>query len=202
MNARMKNKLTKFIEWYKALPTKKSHVEFITAVLSVPVMLTVIILNLNNLNQQKKQTTNERISPIQVIITGNKQNEDRTSSPAVIQPMVSPTTTPCTKEVGPVSILFPRENEVVTKDPLCITIATQSSYCPVMLSYNLDNGGWSDYTDKNICLHNLMNGNKTIQVKIRSTVSDDSAILQRSFIYQGNNDPTTTPSTASSSAHL
>ncbi|PIY68580.1 hypothetical protein COY90_05245 [Candidatus Roizmanbacteria bacterium CG_4_10_14_0_8_um_filter_39_9] len=201
INAHMKNKLSKFIEWYKALPTKKSHVEFITAVLSVPVMLTVIILNLNNLNQQKKQTANEKISPIQVIITGIKENGEKLPVNTVDEPVNTPTPLSCVKEVGPVSIFFPRENEVVTKDPLCITVVTQSDYCSLVWSYNLNDSGWSDYTDKNICLHNLTNGDKTVQLKIKSTVSQDSTTLQRSFIYQGNNEPTTSP-VASSSAQL
>lgn len=198
----MKNKLTKFIEWYKALPTKKSHVEFITAVLSVPVMLTVIILNLNNLNQQKKQTVNEKISPIQVIITGNKESGEKTPLNTVIEPTDTPAPLSCIKEVGMVSVLFPRENEVVRTDPLCITIATQSGYCPLIWSYNLDDSGWSDYTDRNICLYNLTNGNKTVQVKIKNSVSQDSTTLQRSFIYQRNNEPTPTLPVASPSAQL
>lgn len=201
----MKNSIDKIINWYKKLPEKKHHVEFITAVLSVPVMLTVIIINLNNLNSaNKKQSTTEKVTPIQVIITGEKQivptNEPSQliSTPTIT---LSPTPISCIKEVGPVSIISPRENEVITKDPLCITIATESSYCSVVWSYRLDGGDWSDYTNKNICLHNLMNGNKTIQLKIKSTVSSDDVVLQRSFVYQGNSEPTSTPS-ASSSASL
>lgn len=198
----MKNKLTNFVVWLRLLPTKKNHVEFITAVLSVPVMLTVIILNLNNLNQQKKQTDTQKISPIQVIITGSKEYEEKPTTNTVADPTNIPTPSTCIKEVGPVSIFFPRENEVVTKDPLCITITTQSSYCPIMQSYSLENSDWSDYTDKNICLHNLSNGTKSLQIRIRSAESDDITTLQRSFIYQGNNEPTSTPPVATQSAQL
>ncbi|MCX6732227.1 MAG: hypothetical protein NTV98_01660 [Candidatus Roizmanbacteria bacterium] len=167
-------------------------------------MLTVIIINLNNLNNaNKKQTATDKTAPIQVVITGEKPNIPPINQP---QTALSPTSTPpsptpgsCIREVGPVSILSPRENEVVVKDPICITLATESAYCSVMWSYKLDNGSWSDYTDKNICLHNLTNGNRTIQLKIKSTSSSDEVTLQRSFVYQGNTDPTATP-TASSSA--
>lgn len=205
----MKNKFTKIIEWYKGLPTKKSHVEFITAVLSVPVMLTVIILNLNNLAQQKnttqKQSTSDKTTPIQVIITGEKNNtptQYSTPQPSAPTGYISPTMTSCIKEVGPVSILSPRENEVVSKNPLCITIATQSNYCGVTWSYRFDNGDWSDYSDNSICLHSLANGNQTIQLRIRSQVSDDAVTLQRSFIYQGSSEPTVLPTVATSSAGL
>lgn len=199
----MKNLIDRMVAWYRRLPEKKHHVEFITAVLSVPVMLTVIILNLNNLNQQKnanQKQTSEKIVPIQVVITGEKQNLP-TEIPTVTAGIPSATPPSCIKEVGMVSITSPRENEVVTKDPVCITVAMQSGYCGVNWSYNLDNGDWSDYTNKNICLYNLENGNRTFQLKIRSTASSDEVTLQRSFIYQGNNAPTTDPK-ATSSANL
>jgi len=194
----MKNIFNKIAGWYRKLPEKKHYVEFITAVLSVPVMLTVIILNLNNLNQQKnstqKQTTNEKVVPIQVVITGGEKQTEKNENPTN-----TPSPTSCIKEVGTVSILSPRENEVVVKDPVCITISTESNYCSVTWAYRLNDGDWSDFTDKNICLHNLSNGNKTIQLKIKSTASSDETTLQRSFIYQGNNEPTTQ---ATSSAAL
>src|SRR3989339_198195 len=197
----MENIVNRISKWYRDLPEKKKYVEFITAVLSVPVMLTVIIINLSNLNQQKSATNkaaNDKTTPIQVIITEGKQGERKEV------PIDVPTTTsvPCTREVGPVSILSPRENELVVRDRVCITISTQSSYCSVIWSYRLDDGDWSDFTDKNICLHNLSNGNKTIQLKIKSALSNDEVTLQRSFIYQGNNEPTFEPSPATSSANL
>lgn len=204
----MKNIVIRIVKWYRKLPEKKRYIEFITALLSVPVMLTVIILNLNNLNQQKnstqKQTTNEKTTPIQVIITGEKQNgsNEPTALPSQSANNPSVTSTACIKEVGPISILSPRESEVVTKDPVCITISTQSGYCSVNWSYRLIDGDWSDLTDKNICLHNLTNGNKTIQLKIKSTASSDEVILQRSFIYQGNTEPTTDPKATSSASLL
>lgn len=203
----IKKTIDRVISWYRKLPEKKQHVEFITALLSVPVMLTVIIINLNNLNQQKnasQKQTSEKILPVQVVITGEKQNqinESPTVPASQSANIPSPTTPSCIKEVGMVSIISPRENEVVAKDPVCITIATQSGYCSLNWSYRLDNGDWSEYTDKNICLHNLTNGEKTLQLRIKSSASSDVVTLQRSFIYQGNNEPTTDPK-ASASASL
>lgn len=202
----MKNIIDKIKAWYRKLPEKKHYVEFITAILSVPVMITVIILNLNNLTQQKninqKLTTDEKITPIQVIINGSdSQNEKNEPKVTLSQPSGIPSVTPtkCIGELGPVSILSPRENEVVTKDPVCITISTGSGYCSVIWSYSLNGGDWSVFSDKNICLHNLDNGNITLQLKIKSTSSEDEITLQRSFIYQGNIEPTSSPSATSSS---
>lgn len=203
--------LEKTKKWYRELPEKKKYVEFITAVLSVPVMLTVIIINLNNLNQQKnanqKQTDTTKATPIQVVITSAIQPDSSHNSikdnslNATAEPL-TPTASSCIKEVGPVSIVSPRESEVVTDNPVCVTIATQSNYCKVTWSYRLGDGNWSDYSAQNICFYNLTNGIKTVQVKFKSTASDDSATLQRSFVYSGNNAPTATPIVASSSAGL
>jgi hypothetical protein len=198
----MKDIIDRFTKWYRGLPEKKRYVEFITAVLTVPVLLTVIIVNLNNLNQQKnatkKQSEAEKTTPIQVIITGEKQTASVSQPVNNPTPTQNPTPTSCLKEVGPVSIISPRENEVVIKNPICITIATESNYCSVTWSYRLDDNNWSDFTDKNVCLHNLTNGNKIIQLKIKSSASSDEVTLQRSFVYQGNNESTTDPKATSS----
>lgn len=209
----MQNIGQNLVEWYRGLPEKKKYVEFVTAVLSVPVMLTVIIINLNNLNQQKatmqkQQAPQEKTTPIQIVITGDKSNTIpfEPSPTTALTPQVSlspsPTSKACIKEVGQVSISSPRESEVITKNPVCITIATQSDYCGVELSYKLNTDVWSDYSDKSICLYNLSNGNHTIQVKVKSTKSNDETTLQRSFVYQGATIPTVQPTTASTSAGM
>lgn len=200
----MKSLAEKIKAWYRNLPEKKKYIEFITAVLSVPVLLTVIILNLNNLNLQKnstQKTTDEKITPIQVIITDEKQDKKNfpsfSPSPSSYpSPTITPTPTQtsCIKEVGPVSILSPLENEVVTENPVCITVSTQANYCPVVLSYSLNDNNWSDYSDKDICLYGLSNGNKVVQVKIKSNSSDDVITLQRSFVYKSSDEVTITPS--------
>lgn len=200
------------VEWYKGLPEKKKYVEFVTAVLSVPVMLTVIIINLNNLNQQKansqKQTPQEKTTPIQIVITGEKPNtiQFETTPIPTQTPQLSlspsPTNKACIKEVGQVSISSPRESEVITKNPVCVTIATQPDYCGVEWSYKLNADTWSEYSDKNICLYNLSNGNHTVQVKVKSTASSDETTLQRSFVYQGAAVPTAQPTVASSSGSM
>jgi len=203
----IKNATVKVSDWYRRLPDKKKHVEFITALLSVPVMVTVIIINLNNLQQSKnaatKQQTTPSTAPIQVVITGDTGAQKRippltTPTPDLTSsPTPSPTVAACKKQIGPVTILSPQEGEIVTKDTVCITLTTDSSYCSITWAYSLNGGSWSDYTDKNICLYNLESGNKTIQLKIKSTVSDEVVELQRSFIYKN---PNATPTQSTSSA--
>ena len=44
--------LEKIKKWYRNLPDKKRYLEFITALLTIPVLLTVLWSNLNNLQQK------------------------------------------------------------------------------------------------------------------------------------------------------
>lgn len=190
----IKNALKKVSDWYRKLPDKKKYVEFVTALLSVPVMVTVIIINLNNLQQSKNASTKQQATPsttpIQVVITGDYDTKKQAPPPLspspyiTMSPMPSPTPVECKKQIGPVTILSPQEGEIVTKDTVCITLTTDSSYCPIIWSYSLNGGEWSDFTNKDICLYNVERGNKTIQLNIKSTVSDETVRLQRSFVYK------------------
>ncbi len=200
----MKKLFKKIKNWYKKLPDKKQYIEVITAILSVPVMITVIIINLNNLNQSKKQTTDTgKITPVQVVITGST-NQNRPPPLNNLTPILSatpsstPTESSCQKAIGPVAILSPQENQLITEDTVCINISTKTGYCPVIWSYQINNNSWSTFTDKDICLYNLTNGDKKLLVKIKSSVTDEVITLQRNFTYQNPN-ITSTP-TASSSA--
>jgi len=189
----------KIKKWYRALPDKKKYIEFFTAILSVPVLITVILINLNNLNQNKKtetQTAKDKTTPIQVQInaptTAEKQKSEVLETPT---PTTIITALECKKEVGPVVIVSPSEKEVVTDDPVCIEISYKiGEYCAVAWSYKINDGPWSSYTDKDICLYNLTNGDKTLKLKVKSIASSDEEILERNFVYDGNQ------STATSSA--
>ena len=193
------NLLQKFKEWYKKAPDSKKYIELLTAILSVPVMITVIVLNLNNLNQNKQaqNTTNNKTTPIEIVISAPAQkppnNENsRSATPTIISttptstptPSPTPTNFECKKEVGPIEVLTPQEGQVINTDNLCIKISTNSNYCPITLSYQLDGGNWSDFTTNSVCLYNLPSGNRELQLKIKSTASDDLVTLKRNFIYQ------------------
>ncbi len=184
----LKDKIKK---WYRALPDKKKYIEFFTAFLSVPVLITVILINLGNLNQNKnKQTTSPVSTPIQIEI------KTPTLPPLVSStPSLTPTSSECKKEVGPVSIESPDEGETVTNNPVCIEISYKiGEYCAVAWSYKINNSSWSSYTDKDICLYNLTDGNKALKLKVKSIASTDEKTLERNFIYDSES------STASNSA--
>lgn len=168
---------------YRKIPDKKPYIEFVTALLSVPVLLTVILLNLNSLtgtkDKEPKTTTPEKIF---ITLPGGA-----TSVPTLSEEE-------CTPEIGPLEIKSPEEREVVTENPVFVDIAyQQGKYCSVVWSYRTNGGKWSDYDDKSIALYNLSTGNIKLDLRIKSVVSSDNETITRNFIYKGDGIVPTTP---------
>ena len=190
--APMKNIFSKIKNWYISLPDKKRHIELITAVLSVPMMTTVILVNLNNIQAQKNKTNSTAsITPIQVIVDSSQTSSPSATTNATISPL--PTKPECLKDIGPIQILSPQEGEIITTDNVCINISTDSKYCPIIWSYRLGTDNWSDFNNNDICLYNLTPGKKQLQLKIKSTSVDKIITLGRIFTYQTQITPTITP---------
>lgn len=182
----------KFKKWYQGLPESKKYVEFFSAILAIPVLLTVLLLNYNNLKGDQNKVTptpaaknNVTIIPVTV---------DKSASPI-------PTSTPeCKKEVGPVEIASPTEGQTITQQPVCFTINYKdNSYCPVVWSYKIDGGSASDFTDKSVCLYNLTFGTHKFELTVKSIVSNDQTNLVRNFDYQGSGPTQTVTPTLSPS---
>lgn len=196
MKKKIQNLLQKITNWWNKLPDKKRYIELITAALSIPMMLTVILVNMNNIKAQKedKNTQNPTTTPIQVVIDNPSANTATNSSTTPTNiPTATPTKTECKKDIGDVEIISPIEDEIITSDNLCINIATDNKYCDVVWSYRLNGGDWSEFNNKDICLYNLTAGKKQLQIKIKSTVIDKTITLERNFIYQTSITPTLTP---------
>ncbi|MBI4084863.1 MAG: hypothetical protein HY431_03070 [Candidatus Levybacteria bacterium] len=166
------------------VPHKKQYIEFVTALLSIPVLLTVIILNYNNLkaSDDKKQETETK--PIIVTIPVEKE------SPEKEEPTPFPTQRVCKKEIGPVSITSPEEGEVVTDSPVTLSLShDDDTYCSVVWSYRVNGGKWSDYDDKTVALYNPPKGQVKIEMRVKSTVSKEEKRLTRTFTYQPEETP-------------
>lgn len=161
----------------KEFHTKKPHLEFFTALLTIPVLLTVIILNLNNLRQEDKKTD----EPRQVIVT---------QIPNTTQTIVTKAT--CEPGIGDISIESPDENEEVSDNPVNVDINYDAGeFCSVVWSYRVNNGGWSNYDDRSIALYNLPNGNVKFELRVKSVVNNQQKNLTRNFVYSGaKNSPT------------
>lgn len=177
----MKRKLQKVLASVKKAPDRKHYLEFITAALSIPVLLTVILVNINNLNASKKEATPTPVvtttQPREIIIRegGNSVVEKPTSTPSEV----------CKKEVGPISITSPKEGSTVTDNPVNFIIKHNDDYCTSVWSYRINNGSWSEYSANTPSVYNLPNGAVRFQLRAQSTVSNDQDSLELNFTYAG-----------------
>lgn len=189
-----KKRLSKIINSVKKAPDRKHYLEFVTAALSIPVLLTVILVNLNNLNAGKAKEA-PSVAPTQqpreiIIREGGSNN----SQPTIVLPTNSEI---CKKEVGPITISSPKEGATVTDNPVNFVIKHDDRYCSVVWSYRINNGSWSEYSSNAPSIYNMPNGNVRFQLRVQSTVSTDTDSIELNFNYQGGqpvSTPTTTPS--------
>jgi hypothetical protein len=186
-----KNLFIKIKRFFKNLPNKKHHLDFWVAVLSIPVLLTVVLTNVINL-----QNRNVKATPTPTPVQKTVQNPiiiEKTANQAL------PTNANCIKQIGAISIDDPQEEEVVKNNPVCITISyDDSKYCSVVWSYSINGGDWSSYSNSSPCIYNLPTGQTKFDLKVQSTASqNETTTLTRNFDYEG-----TSTTTASSSANL
>jgi hypothetical protein len=180
----------KFFLSYRALPQKKQYLEFFTALLSIPMLITVIILNYNNLNTLNKNKVTPTPLPEKIYVT-------IPGSSAVQEEAPVQTTEACKKELGPVSISSPEEKETITDNPVSVDISyDDTTYCGAVWSYRINGGDWSDYDDKSIALYNLPQGDIKFELRVKSIVTKDDDKLTRNFVYKGKS--TGSPSASSS----
>lgn len=169
---------------YRSLPDKKQYIEFFTALLTVPVLLTVIILNVNNLKNQNKPSEENKQDTRPIIITTAPNNKDEKD------PTPMPSKKECKEEIGPISIIYPEEGSTVDDEPLNINIKyDRNTYCAVVWSYRINNGRYSDFDDKSIALFNPPNGTIVFDLRVRSLSSGDEKLLKRTFTYKSSSNP-------------
>jgi len=191
MELTLKQKITKHIKKllrsYRGIPDKKVYLEFLTGLLSIPVLLTVILLNVNNLKNEKKDTPSP--TPQQQIIYVSPSAKDDNARP-------TPTDSPaCKKGIGEFEITSPDEGDSISDNPVNLTVQyTPNGYCAVVWSYRINNGSWSGYDDKSIALYNLPRGNVSVDLRVKSIVTGEEKTITRKFVYTGAsstaNDPT------------
>lgn len=194
MKQKLSQSLKKVKTWITGAPNKKSHLDFIAGLLSIPVLLSVIILNYTSIQNSKKEAE-KNLAPTSaqekiIVITG--ENGNKTADPTH-----TPTKSDCKKEIGPISISYPREDQRISDNPVLITIRyDDASYCGVEWSYRINKGAWSDYNRNSVGLYNLSNGDINFELRVRSTATNEEIVLERNFIYEGTKQPS--PSATSS----
>jgi hypothetical protein len=175
----------------KKLPAAKPHLDLLAAILTIPVLITVIILNFGNLTKGNKTPT-----PTPDIQTRTIIEKVPVTSAA------STTNSPgCTPGIGNLAINTPQEGDSVSTNPTCITISYQSNnHCAVVWSYRINNGNWSDYSNNAVCLYNMPAGPITFDLQAKSLVNSDSVTLERHFVYAPTLTPTPTQATPAPTA--
>ncbi len=161
---------------YKQLPDKKQYIEFFTALLTIPVLLTVIITNVNSLKGAKTEPKDapEKIVtiPVQMNSGSSKQSNAQTEE--------------CKKGIGTVRITSPEEGENTSENPVNVAIEyTKGGFCSVVWSYRVNGGRWSDYGNTSAALFNPPKGTVKFDLRVKSVVSDDEKNLPRNFTSSG-----------------
>lgn len=169
-------------------PHKKQYIEFVTALLSIPVLLTVIILNFNSLKaREDSPKQGNETKPIIVTVPVEKETTEKD------EPTPQPTQAACRKEVGPINISSPEEGETTSDNPVTLSLEhDDEKYCAIVWSYRVNNGRWSEYDDKTISLYNLPKGEVRLEVRVKSTVTGEEKRLTRTFTNQPEETPTPT----------
>lgn len=177
------------------LPDKKRYFEFITAILSIPVLLSVILLNYTNIqNQRKPQEETKEPTPAVITIIREQDDDDE---PRQQQP-ITPVETECIPEVGPVTIVSPETGETTSDNPLSIVISQNdpdNEYCAIVWAYRINNGPWSNFDDRDISIYNMDSGQKKLDVRFKSLISGEEETVSRTFYYQ-NTQQIPTPTSA------
>lgn len=163
---------------------KKQYLEFATAFLSIPVLITVMLLNFNSLKNLGATPT-----PTPVPVGGGQSGFY--AEPVGLDDPVTPTPIgatpePCLKGLGPINIASPDENDVVTNNPVTIDIAYDDSrYCEAAWAYRINGGSWSGYDDRSVALYNLPQGTIKFELKVKSISGSDNKTVTRNFTYNG-----------------
>lgn len=174
---------------------KKRHIEYISALLSIPVLLSVITLNYLNIENKNKSTSTSP-APTQsapIIIEKNSTIVPSISETIPTAPVISQTE--CIKKIGSISINFPEDNQTVSDNPLCFVIDyTDSDYCSVVWSYKINSDSWSNYSSNAPCIYNLPQGDNVFYLRVQSTADQaQQETLIRNFTYTSSGASIITP---------
>lgn len=193
------NPFRKLYEKLVRLPHKKMYVEFVTAILSIPVLLTVVYMNYLSIQEKRtKDALTPTPAPTQSIVTiiRERQPDREPTAPSTDKPIAD---VECEPGIGTVEITNPEEASTINDNPIEIVIDyEQGDNCAVVWSYRINGSNWSDYTDNNIVIYNMPSGQKKLELRVKSIVSGETQTIQRNFTYNNTQEiptPTSVPPT-------
>lgn len=162
---------------------RKHHLDYLAATMGIPFVLLLFYINITNLQNRDKVKDEAPTKQEKVIIereklvapSGGNQVQNQAATPVT-----------CKKEIGPISISFPKEGQKVTENPVSFIIKHNSDeYCTVVWSYRINGSSWSEFSSNSPSVYNMPKGNIKFELRIQSTISDDEESLTRNFTYEG-----------------
>lgn len=178
-------------EAVKKLHLIKPHLDLAAAMLTVPVLITVFILNFSNLTKGKNAQITPTPAQSQQLVTTVPIKPSHTTA----TPTDSPT---CKQSIGPISITDPSEGQIVSSNPVCVGIDYEGEgYCSVVWAYRINNGPLSDYSNNSVCLYNMPSGQVSFELDVKSLVSNQTRVITRTFEYAPSPTGSPTPSPTS-----
>lgn len=160
---------------------KKPYIEFLTAFLSIPVLISVLLLNFNSIKNLNAKPTPTPMPGVNAQ-AGFFAEPIGTEKPGTPTPMGA-TEAPCLNGLGPVNVTSPEENDEVTDNPVTVDISYDDRrYCAAAWSYRINGGSWSGYDDRSVALYNLPQGPIKFELRVKSISGDDSKTVTRNFI--------------------
>lgn len=193
----IKNLPPKIKRVVKRLPDVKPHLDLIAASLTIPVLITAVLLNFGNL-QSKFSGQNTLPTPTALPVVTRIFEQTPAAKTIIVTSSPQPTSVAsCQPGIGNITIASPTEGQAVTNNPVCITINYQAgNYCSVVWAYKVNGGPLSDYGNDSVCLYNLPSGTATFSLSVKSLVNSSTETLTRTFTVVGATPtPTQVPTT-------
>lgn len=183
---------------------KKPLIELIVAILSIPSLVLLVLLNYNTLRNLNKSPEPTSTPASNIVPTANTVMPNFFTAPLTRTPhpteIPSASQAPCNKHLGPVTITYPGEGSTVNNNPAEVDISyDNNTYCSAVWSYSVNGSSWSDYNASSVALYNLPDGQVTFQLRVKSLTSTETTTITRHFTYTGQS-TAVVPTTASSSA--
>lgn len=183
--------LDKITDLYHNLPDKKKYIDLVTAALTIPVLISVIVTNLVNLNHDKNKDiiSAKVVQPtVERIIIKETEFPKPTLEKKKTEITITPSPTiKCDTNLPIFEIISPAENEKISNDPTCVTLnqIDKGNYCSFLHAYRVnDSSSWSTYSDEPICLYNMASGDIKLEIKIKSISIGIEKTYTRNFTYQ------------------
>jgi len=180
---------------------KKKLIDLIIGFLTIPSLITILILNLNNLKESKTDTSDKTTSNQEKTIIIQNQPTASQSADNNNLPKPSPIVFPspeenCNPNSDSIQIVYPKENQTVHDNPFCISmkIDENDNSCPLEWAYSVNHKPLSAWSSEPICFYDLKNGEVNLKIVVKNKKSGLTKNYEVNFLYEYEEKSPATPS--------